>query len=540
MPHYIPVGLQKFFQRSLGIGGPHRLTRDECPPASVILRNRKIMNHLVRLGSIQIAGRPRFCGTSFLTLQQRQNVRSLHISTSPLAKAKVSAVKPAKKKIASAKTKTVKVEELPEDLDDEIPQSALASALEKKAKKAAKLTKTYSIAEETPKTTKKSLSEEEPQSSAKVSKKATKAPSKSDLIIKTKESPKAKKLSSTSKKASAVSIKEEDIDDVVLETPSKKAKKVAKAAAPTKSTKKSSKKQKEEEEEDDEDDDEEYLTAEQLEDMYPEESEHERALLERVNREVDEMEAKKAKKAAKQKRTSAGSRTASEMPSPLTDIDVDPEAAIKRAAAEAESLSSPEQSIQMELMRMIVKLLKEEGGRDIVAIDVSKKTNWVNSMIVVTGMVSRHNVALANKIRSEMKNGGLVKSTKIERNEDDEWIIVNCGSLIVEIMTEEQRAALDLERLWVLKQDEIEALAADTEATEFTYDDEDAVKVEPGTIPETKKKGNSAMSQQYNDFYDDDDMDLDIDDDDSTPVRVMEEYKSKAQEKKAKRKGLKK
>jgi ribosome-associated protein len=211
--------------------------------------------------------------------------------------------------------------------------------------------------------------------------------------------------------------------------------------------------------------------------MYPEESEHERALLERVNREVDEMEAKKAKKAAKQKRSAAGSRTASEMPPPLlSDVDVDPEAAVKRAAAEAGSLTSPEQSLQMELLRLVVKLLKEEGGRDIVAIDVSRKTNWVNSMIVVTGMVSRHNVALANKIRMEMKTAGLVKSTKIERNEDDEWIIVNCGSLIVEIMTEDQRAALDLERLWVLKQDEIEALAADTEAAEFTYDDEDGAR----------------------------------------------------------------
>jgi hypothetical protein len=86
----------------------------------------------------------------------------LHTSASILAKAKVSAVKPAKKKVASPKTKSVKVEELPEDLDDDIPPSALASALEKKAKKAAKLTKKYSFEEEAPKTSKKTVAAEEP------------------------------------------------------------------------------------------------------------------------------------------------------------------------------------------------------------------------------------------------------------------------------------------------------------------------------------------------------------------------------------------
>lgn len=51
------------------------------------------------------------------------------------------------------------------------------------------------------------------------------------------------------------------------------------------------------------------------------------------------------------------------------------------------------------------------------------------------------------------------------------------------------------------------------------------------------------MSQQYNDYTFEDEKDLEIDYEDENavvPGRVMEQYKSKTQEKKAKRKGFKK
>lgn len=172
-----------------------------------------------------------------------------------------------------------------------------------------------------------------------------------------------------------------------------------------------------------------------------------------------------------------GSRTASEELELLEDVSVDPAEAVRRASLEADLLNDGKDlKLQDRLMGAIVKLLREEGGRDIVAVDVSRKTNWMNGIIIVTGMVSRHNVALANKLRAELRSAGLIKSVKIERNEDDDWIIVNCGTLVVQILSEEQRAALDLERLWVLKQDEAEALGGDEKSAEFTYDDEDGTR----------------------------------------------------------------
>jgi ribosome silencing factor RsfS/YbeB/iojap len=121
----------------------------------------------------------------------------------------------------------------------------------------------------------------------------------------------------------------------------------------------------------------------------------------------------------------------------------------------------------------IYEVCKAEAGEDIMVIDISQKTNWVPYMVIVTGMASRHCVAIAEQVKKQLKLAGLVRNARIERNEGDEWVIVNTGTVVVEILTREQREDIDLERLWVLKKTIQDTVQFEEEESRFMFDEED-------------------------------------------------------------------
>lgn len=127
------------------------------------------------------------------------------------------------------------------------------------------------------------------------------------------------------------------------------------------------------------------------------------------------------------------------------------------------------------VMSIICDILKKEKGRDIAAINIEYKTNWVPRMIIVTADSARHCVALAKVLKQELKDLKLVRNARIERNEGDEWVVLSTGTIVVEIMTEASRDYMDIERLWVLKRSAQETFLFDQEEERFMYDEEDGM-----------------------------------------------------------------
>ena len=138
-------------------------------------------------------------------------------------------------------------------------------------------------------------------------------------------------------------------------------------------------------------------------------------------------------------------------------------------------LDGPVTPYVSQITQAVYEILKDEKGEDIVVIDISGKTNWVPTMIIVTAMSARHVVAIANRVAAELKRTKLVRHPRIERNVGDEWAIVATGTTIVEIFTPEQREYMDLERLWVLKKSAQETFEFDEEEERFMYDAEDGM-----------------------------------------------------------------
>ncbi len=99
------------------------------------------------------------------------------------------------------------------------------------------------------------------------------------------------------------------------------------------------------------------------------------------------------------------------------------------------------------LERTAVAALEDIKARDITVIDVSALTSLFDRIIIASADSTRQTRALANHVRESVKAvGGTIHGVEGERS--GEWILVDCGDVVVHVMQPAVRAYYDLEDLW--------------------------------------------------------------------------------------------
>jgi ribosome-associated protein len=68
-------------------------------------------------------------------------------------------------------------------------------------------------------------------------------------------------------------------------------------------------------------------------------------------------------------------------------------------------------------------------------------------MVVVSGTSNRHVSSIAEKLISHLKKE-LRMSVKTEGMGNSDWVLIDCGDVIVHVFREEVRDFYQLERLW--------------------------------------------------------------------------------------------
>ncbi|KAL6059307.1 Ribosome silencing factor [Balamuthia mandrillaris] len=128
----------------------------------------------------------------------------------------------------------------------------------------------------------------------------------------------------------------------------------------------------------------------------------------------------------------------------------------------------------------VVRLLKEEKALRLFAVDISQKCNYTNYMITVEGRSGRHMRGMAEKIlaavRARKRNMDPTIPVSIEGYENNDWMVMDCGDIVVHFFSAGARRYYDLEGLWVLRGALEEELAKDTgdvDDLEDLPDDED-------------------------------------------------------------------
>lgn len=95
----------------------------------------------------------------------------------------------------------------------------------------------------------------------------------------------------------------------------------------------------------------------------------------------------------------------------------------------------------------ITQQLEDLKAESIVTLYTGDKTIICDYMVLATVESHRHMRFIANTLLKENSH----KRQYTENSEDQDWLLVDLGDIIVHIMTPQARVAIDLESLWSKK-----------------------------------------------------------------------------------------
>ena len=99
------------------------------------------------------------------------------------------------------------------------------------------------------------------------------------------------------------------------------------------------------------------------------------------------------------------------------------------------------------LQRIIVDALEDVKAQEIVVFDTEEMSALFERVIIASGTSNRQTKALAASVRDKVKEAGYVKP-RIEGEDNGEWIIVDCGSVVAHVMQPTIRSYYNLEEIW--------------------------------------------------------------------------------------------
>jgi len=100
-----------------------------------------------------------------------------------------------------------------------------------------------------------------------------------------------------------------------------------------------------------------------------------------------------------------------------------------------------------EIKNKIEIILDQNKARNIISIDLKKKSYIADYMIIASGTSSRHLQSLSEHLVSELKRIG-VNNCRIEGRESRDWKLVDAIDIIVHLFHPEKREFYDLEKMW--------------------------------------------------------------------------------------------
>ena len=97
--------------------------------------------------------------------------------------------------------------------------------------------------------------------------------------------------------------------------------------------------------------------------------------------------------------------------------------------------------------KIIHKVLSDNKAKDIIKIDLEKKSSIADFMIICSGTSNRHVISLSNYLVEALKKENLY-TLNIEGKTNGDWVLVDAGDIIIHLFRSEVREYYGLERMW--------------------------------------------------------------------------------------------
>lgn len=107
------------------------------------------------------------------------------------------------------------------------------------------------------------------------------------------------------------------------------------------------------------------------------------------------------------------------------------------------------------LQNVIVASLEDDKAEQVVAIDLAGRASFADRMVIATGIADRQITAMATHLEEKLAEAGL-KRVRIEGAAGSDWVLIDCGDIIVHLFKPEARSLYGLEKMWGAELDESE------------------------------------------------------------------------------------
>lgn len=107
----------------------------------------------------------------------------------------------------------------------------------------------------------------------------------------------------------------------------------------------------------------------------------------------------------------------------------------------------PPEERSRQILALILSELDEDKAEDIVTIDLAKKTDIADAMVIASGRSQRHVSGIADKVMRRLREAGMRKA-RVEGQPACDWVLIDAEDVIVHIFRPEVREFYKLERVW--------------------------------------------------------------------------------------------
>ena len=100
----------------------------------------------------------------------------------------------------------------------------------------------------------------------------------------------------------------------------------------------------------------------------------------------------------------------------------------------------------LQMLKLIVDAAEDRRAENVVALNLSEVSSSLEYFVICTATAGLQINAVVSNVRGKMAEAGL-KIRGVE-GPSDRWTLMNFGSTVVHVMTQEAREYYDLEGLW--------------------------------------------------------------------------------------------
>ena len=101
----------------------------------------------------------------------------------------------------------------------------------------------------------------------------------------------------------------------------------------------------------------------------------------------------------------------------------------------------------MKLLKIIKASLENDKAADVVVINLAGKTSFADYMVIATGSSQRHVASMAVHLKEKLKSIGQ-KRVLLEGTDQNDWILIDSGDVVIHLFRSEIRKFYMLEKIW--------------------------------------------------------------------------------------------